>query len=51
VVVLCESFSGYKSSMWGNPLDPTPYFATLARDGVFFDNCFTRHFGTARGTN
>jgi phosphoglycerol transferase MdoB-like AlkP superfamily enzyme len=49
VVVLCESFSGYKSSMWGNPLDPTPYFATLARDGVFFDNCFTPHFGTARG--
>lgn len=49
VLVLCESFSGYKSSMWGNPLDPTPFFAGLAREGVFFDNCYTPHFGTARG--
>ncbi|MGH7944121.1 MAG: LTA synthase family protein, partial [Opitutaceae bacterium] len=49
VLVLCESFSGYKSSMWGNPLDPTPFFAELTRQGVFFDNCFTPHFGTARG--
>ncbi|HEY0945734.1 MAG TPA: LTA synthase family protein [Opitutaceae bacterium] len=49
VLVICESFSGYKSSMWGNPLDPSPFFATLCRDGVFFDNCFTPHFGTARG--
>lgn len=49
VIVICESFSGYKSSMWGNPLDPTPYFAELSRQGVFFDNCFTPHVGTARG--
>lgn len=49
VIVLCESFSGYKSSMWGNPLDPTPFFAELCREGVFFDNCFTPHVGTARG--
>ncbi len=49
VVVICESFSGYKSSMWGNPLDPTPFFAELSRQGVFFDNCFTPHVGTARG--
>ncbi len=49
VLVLCESFSAYKSSMWGNPLDPTPFFASLCRDGVFFDNCFTPHIGTARG--
>lgn len=49
VLVLCESFSGYKSSMWGNPLDPTPIFDQLCREGVFFDNCFTPHFGTARG--
>src|SRR5690606_2376612 len=25
VLVLCESFSGYKSSMWGNPLNTTPF--------------------------
>jgi phosphoglycerol transferase MdoB-like AlkP superfamily enzyme len=49
VLVLCESFSGYKSSMWGNPLNPTPFFAGLTEQGVFFDNCFTPHFGTARG--
>lgn len=49
VLVLCESFSAYKSSMWGNPLDPTPFFAELCREGVFFDNCFTPHVGTARG--
>lgn len=49
IVVICESFSAYKSSMWGNPLDTTPYFADLCRQGVFFDNCYTPHIGTARG--
>jgi len=49
VLVICESFSAYKSSMFGNPLNPTPFFNTLCRDGVFFDHCFTPHFGTARG--
>ncbi len=49
VVVICESFSAYKSSMWGNPLDTTPFFAELCKQGVFFDNCYTPHIGTARG--
>lgn len=49
VLVLCESFSGYKSSMWGNPLDATPYFNQLCSKGVFFDRCFTPAYGTARG--
>ncbi len=49
VLVLCESFSGYKSSMFGNPLNTTPYFDSLAGRGVFFENCFTPHYGTARG--
>ncbi len=49
VLVICESFSAYKSSMWGNPLNTTPYFNELCKKGVFFDNCFTPHFGTARG--
>lgn len=49
VVVICESFSGYKSSMWGNPLNTTPYFNSLCRQGVFFDHCFTPTYGTARG--
>ncbi|MFO1449254.1 MAG: LTA synthase family protein [Opitutaceae bacterium] len=49
VLVICESFSAYKSSMWGNPLDTTPFFAELCRQGLFFDNCYTPHYGTARG--
>ncbi len=49
VVVICESFSGYKSSMWGNPLDTTPFFNGLCKEGLFFDNCYTPHYGTARG--
>ena len=49
VLVICESFSGYKSSMWGNPLNTTPYFNQLCKNGVFFSRCFTPAFGTARG--
>lgn len=49
VLVICESFSAYKSSMWGNPLNTTPYFDKLCKDGIFFDRCFTPHYGTARG--
>lgn len=49
VLVLCESYSMYKSSMSGNPLNTTPYFNQLTRDGVFFEKCFSPHFGTARG--
>ncbi len=49
VLVICESFSGYKSSMYGNPLNTTPYFAALARNGLFYERCFTPHYGTARG--
>ena len=49
VVVICESFSAYKSSMWGNPLNTTPYFNELCKQGVFFDHCFSPAYGTARG--
>lgn len=49
VMVICESFSAYKSSMWGSPLNTTPYFNGLCKQGLFFDNCFTPSFGTARG--
>jgi phosphoglycerol transferase MdoB-like AlkP superfamily enzyme len=49
VVVICESFSGYKSSMWGNPLNATPYFNQMCNEGIFFDRCFTPAYGTARG--
>jgi phosphoglycerol transferase MdoB-like AlkP superfamily enzyme len=49
ILVLCESFSAYKSSMWKNPLNATPFFDSFSRKGLFFDRCFTPHFGTARG--
>lgn len=49
VLVICESFSMYKSSMSGNPLNATPYFNQLCHNGIFFNRCFTPTFGTARG--
>lgn len=49
VLVICESFSAYKSSMWGNPLNTTPYFNALCNQGVFFNHCFSPAYGTARG--
>ena len=49
IVVICESFSAYKSSMWGNPLNTTPFFNEMCRQGIFFDRCFTPAYGTARG--
>jgi phosphoglycerol transferase MdoB-like AlkP superfamily enzyme len=49
VLVMCESFSMYKSSMSGNPLNTTPYFNSMADKGIFFERCFSPHFSTARG--
>jgi len=49
VLVVCESFSMYKSSMSGNKLNATPFFNSLCEKGIFFDHCFTPSFGTARG--
>lgn len=49
VLVVCESFSMYKSSMSGNPLNTTPYFKQLCDSGIFFNRCFSPTFGTARG--
>ena len=49
VLVICESFSMFKSSMSGNPLNTTPYFKQLCDNGLFFDRCFSPTFGTARG--
>ena len=49
VLVICESYSMYKSSMSGNPLNASPYFKELSDKGIFFNRCFTPSFGTARG--
>lgn len=49
VLVICESLTAYMSSMYGNPMNTTPYFSELCQQGVFFDRCFTPGIGTARG--
>src|SRR6266487_212728 len=49
VLVLCESLSMYKSSMSGNPLNTTPFFNEMCNNGIFFERCFSPHYGTARG--
>ncbi len=49
VLVVCESFSMYKTSMSGNPLNTTPYIKSMCDSGLFFNRCFTPHFSTARG--
>jgi len=49
VVVILESYSGYKSSVFGNPLDPSPEIARMAKGGVLFTRLFSAHGGTARG--
>ncbi|MGD8568901.1 MAG: LTA synthase family protein [Gammaproteobacteria bacterium] len=48
VVVLIESFASYKTGLSGNPLDPTPFFDSLAHNGIYFKNYFSPHTGTAR---
>lgn len=49
VLVICESFSVYKSGLGGNKLNTTPYMDQLARESIYFDRCFAPAFGTARG--
>jgi phosphoglycerol transferase MdoB-like AlkP superfamily enzyme len=49
VLVICESFSMYRSSMSGNPLNTTPFFNELCKNGVFYDRCFAPAYPTARG--
>ncbi len=48
VLILVESFASYKTSMSGNPLDPTPYTNMMAKNGIYFPNYFTPSTGTAR---
>lgn len=48
VLILVESFARYKTSMSGNPLDPTPFTNKMAHEGIYFPNFFTPSTGTAR---
>jgi phosphoglycerol transferase MdoB-like AlkP superfamily enzyme len=49
VLVICESFSSYRSSVSNNPLNTTPYFKEMCKDGILFDRAFSPSYGTARG--
>lgn len=49
VLIIAESFSAYKSSSFGNPLKTTPFFDSLANNGLLFTRTFTPAYGTARG--
>ncbi len=48
VVVFLESFAYYKTSVSGNPLDPTPYFNDMAKNGLLFTRFYTPQHGTAQ---
>ncbi len=48
VIVILESFASYKSSVSGNPLDPSPHVNYMAQNGIYFKNYFTPATGTAR---
>lgn len=48
VIVILESFAAYKTGLSGNPLNPTPHFDQIAKEGIYFNNHFVPHTGTAR---
>jgi phosphoglycerol transferase MdoB-like AlkP superfamily enzyme len=48
VFIQLESFAGFKTGILGNPLDPTPFFDGLARDGIFFDRFYVAMENTSR---
>ena len=48
VMVFLESFAAHKTGLFGNPLDPTPNFDAIARQGLFFNRYYAPHTGTAR---
>ncbi len=48
VLIIVESYASYKTSLSGNPLNPTPHTQELAESGYFFKNYFTPSTGTAR---
>ncbi len=48
IVVVLESFASYKTSLSGNPLNPTPHIQEIADQGYYFKNFFTPSTGTAR---
>jgi len=48
VLVFLESFGAIKVGAFGNGLDPTPHFDSLAREGILFKSFFVASKPTAR---
>ncbi len=48
VFIQCESLAAFKTSPFGNPLDPTPTLARLSREGIFFDRFYVVMENTSR---
>jgi len=48
VVIHLESFAAFKAGIFGNPLDPTPHFDAIAREGLLFTNFFVPEVPTPR---
>ena len=48
VLIFLESFSAYKVGALGNPLDASPNFDALSREGWLFSRFFVPSTGTAR---
>lgn len=48
VFIQLESFAGFKTGILGNKLDPTPFFDSLCRKGIFFDRFYVPMENTSR---
>jgi phosphoglycerol transferase MdoB-like AlkP superfamily enzyme len=48
VVIHMESFAAFKTGVFGNRLNATPYFDAIARDGLLFTNFFVPEVPTPR---
>ena len=48
VIVFLESFAAYKTGSFANPLNSSPNFDNLAKDGMLFKRFYVSQTGTAR---
>lgn len=49
LIILMESFGGQIVEAAGGRADITPHYNRLAREGIFFRNCYSNSFRTDRG--
>ena len=48
IFIQLESFAAFKTGVLGNPLNPTPFFDSLCRDGLLFDRFYVAMENTSR---